>query len=599
MDQITNVMFSLFYAFKTVAKYAKKNLLYSIFINILLGISPLITIWLTKELINKITLLAEGKIALKEPLIFLVLQMLILLANYFIEILSKINEQKLNNIIGLKIKKKIFLKVKRLPYITFENPKFYDRFERVTNSPTQILAIVRDTLNFGSKIIMVVSLILFLISTYWPLVLIMLFCTGFTIIIELQFGQKRYQLVRYLTPHGRKEAYISDLLKRRDTLKELRLLDLSEYFVDKWSDLYKLNSNENLKMLKKYSIWDYISRILLTTAYVSSGVFLIVLISAKRISIGEFVATLQAVQNLQVGLSTGAQFISKFYEGSLYIKEFRRFMEEEEMQINDKDIFIDKISSIGINNLTFCYPNQHKNSINGLTFKIEQGQKVAIVGENGAGKSTFIKCMTGLYKTGKGMIEVNGYPLELCNIKSYQDRLAVLFQDYIKYEFTLTENIGFGRILNLDKENKIKEAAEKTGINRFSNLLPYGYNSLLGRLFDGGNELSEGQWQKVALSRMLFRDADLIILDEPTSALDPKSEVEVIENLFDLASDKSVVFITHRLGAACLADFIIVIKQGNVIEQGTHSQLLDLNGEYKKLYEAQARWYNTESKVTD
>ena len=226
-----------------------------------------------------------------------------------------------------------------------------------------------------------------------------------------------------------------------------------------------------------------------------------------------------------------------------------------------------------------------------INLTITPGKKIAIIGENGSGKTTLIKCLTGLYETDSSMIHVNGMPLNKIDLNKYFKKISILFQDFNRFEFTVRENIGFGNLEDLADTEKLKEVIKRVGLENYIKSLPNQYDSRLGRFFDGGNELSGGQWQKIAIARCLFRECDLIVLDEPTSALDPKSEVEIMEEFFRYSSDKAVIFITHRLGAAWLADEIIVMERGRIAERGTHQELLHLDGIYKELFVSQSKWY--------
>lgn len=247
-------------------------------------------------------------------------------------------------------------------------------------------------------------------------------------------------------------------------------------------------------------------------------------------------------------------------------------------------------------NLTFTYPNQTEPSLKNIHLSIEKGQKIVIIGENGSGKTSLIKCILGLYETEENTICINQIPLHNYDIASYHQRIAALFQDFIEYEFSAQDNIGFGNLHNPNLSEMIA-AAKKTKIHEHISKLPEQYESLLGRHFEGGHELSGGQWQKLALSRALFKDSDMIILDEPTSSMDPESELDIIHELFQGNDDKAVLSITHRLGVAVQADYILVMKEGQIVEEGTHQELLRQQGEYHRLYRAQTKIYNQESGV--
>lgn len=279
------------------------------------------------------------------------------------------------------------------------------------------------------------------------------------------------------------------------------------------------------------------------------------------------------------------------------MEDLRSFFLIKESEQNEKSCDLDEIKELSVENLSFQYNGQLLPVLKDISFRIRKGQKVALIGENGCGKTTLIKCLAGLYETAPSMIQINGQPLTNIKTESYRKRISVLFQDYIQYNFTARENIGFGNVKKLNDIAEIQRAAKSTGIDSYLTQLPYQYETMLGKFFAGSDELSGGQWQKIALSRALYRNSDLMILDEPTSALDPRAEMEIIEDLFRENNQKAILFITHRLGAASLADMILVMKEGQIVERGTHEELLLQNGIYKKMYRTQSKWYKQKEEV--
>lgn len=597
MSKITQALYAVGYSFRFIWQSNKRYLFYSVLIKIFIGILPLLGVYLLKELIDSIVLVAHNKGNISTAIYLLVAQLLIVLGGYLLNFLSEVNEKKLDNLVGLKVKESILNKVNRIPYITFENPVFYDQFQRIHNNQSQIMSIVKDALEFGANLLTIISLTLFLFQIHWAIVLILFVCVIPLFLVELFFGSERYQLMWLLTPYSRKEMYVSHLLSNRQALKEIRLFRLGEHLIEEWRKLFLLNARESLKLVKKQGFWVLMAEIIMSLTYAICGLFIIFLVVGGKILVGEFVAVLQAVQNVQSGFGNSARSLSKFYEGSLYIRDFEEFLSIKELKKTSL-IEVREIKKIVVEHLRFQYPNQSTPAIKQMEkLVIQPGKKIAIVGDNGSGKTTFIKCLTGLYHTEPNMIKVNDLSIHQVDLQTYQNRIAALFQDFNKYDFSVRDNIGFGRVEERENLHSIRQAADQMGMDKYISSLPEGYESILGRLFSGGNELSGGQWQKIALARAIFRDSDLIVLDEPTSALDPKAEIEIIENLFQLAEKKAVILVTHRLGAACLADEILVMRDGTVIEQGSHEELLKLQGEYYKMYCSQSQWYRPQEEV--
>ncbi|WP_139492677.1 ABC transporter ATP-binding protein [Brevibacillus dissolubilis] len=593
------VLFSVKYSIQFIWNVNRSYFFLSALITGIMGLLPLTNIWLMSRMVNYVAAGLTDPASFKMAGLFICMQMAIALAGSLMQMAFQILTQKMEYSVSMRLKEQILQKVNRLPYVTLENPLFYDQYQRISLSQAQLLSILRDLSAVISSVIAMVSIIGYLFYIHWLLIVIFALCSIPIMYIEIRFGDKRYSLMRYLTPYNRKESYVAGLLNTRESLKEIRLFRLGDHLISQWSKFFLLNSEERLRLLKEQTKWQGLGELFLTLTYCFSGLFILYLVSTAKVKVGEFVAVLQSIGSLQSGLKNITYTTSRLYESSLYIEDLHSFMQTDEIKMLPNQTNISEINTISINQLSFRYPNQPEPAIQDISFQIQKGMKVAIVGENGSGKTSLIKCITNLYQVEDDMLTVNGVPLNQIESQSYQDKISVLFQDFIRYEFSVQENIGFGKIDEYDNLTGVQKAAAKTGIDSYIMSLPDQYQSLLGRQFDGGNELSGGQWQKIALSRALYRDSDVIILDEPTSALDPKSEVEIIESLFTHSNEKAILFITHRLGAACLADHIIVMKAGRIVEQGTHDQLLAVNGEYSRLYQAQAKWYTREKEVEE
>lgn len=592
------IISSVFYSLKFVWNTHKRYFLVSISYRLMLAFLPLAGIWLMKELINELVhLMQEDTTDWTSFVLIFLFQMIVLISGQLLRLLSEVNDLKLEKTVSRRLKMEVLQKVSRIPYLTFENPQFYDRYQRITNSQFKVMELTKKAFNFGSGLVTLVSVLLYIVGVHWSLGVILLICSIPILLIDIRFGRRRYKMMHFLTPFRRKEMYLSYLLNTRETLKEVHLFGLGKHLINEWADVFDLDAKENIRLLRRQNIWLFVGECLLTLTYMVSGFLVAFFIFAGRIKVGDFVSILQGIQNVQSGLTESTRTLSHFYEDSLYMEELRAFFLITESDQDKKPYEIDEIKEISIENLSFQYKDQLRPVLEDIRFRIRQGQKVALVGENGCGKTTLIKCLAGLYETDSSMIKINGKPLANIKSESYRTRISVLFQDYIRYNFTARENIGFGNVEKLHDFNGIKHAATCTGIDHYLTKLPYQYETMLGKFFSGSDELSGGQWQKVALSRALFRNSDLIILDEPTSALDPNAEMKIIEDLFQENNQKAILFITHRLGAASLADIILVMKEGRIVERGTHEELLLRNGIYKKMYQTQSKWYKQNEEV--
>ncbi|AVM25697.1 ABC transporter ATP-binding protein [Bacillus pumilus] len=593
MSTVNHCLYAIFYTWNRSRSY----LLLTLFIQVIVGFMPLASVWIIQTLINEIILFMNSSGDIQKVLWLFGLQMAIVVLGYGLQFILQLSQQKATNLIGLHLKGELLQKAIRLPYITFEHPSFYNESQRVMNSHQHVLSMVRSIFTIMSALITVVSLLIYMVGIHWGLAVILILFTLPVLWIELFFGGARYQLNRMLTANDRREMYVSDLVAQRDSLKEIRLYGIGNYLLQKWRGHYVKSADEKYKLLKQQVRWEMAGGLLMTFAYVCCGLFIVFLIFQKKLVAGTFVAVLQAVQNIQSGFQDLTRECSSLYETSLYIDEMRTFQKREEETHDQSEegaslLRIESIQSITLENLSFTYPNMKTPAIEHIQLHINQGERIALVGDNGSGKTTLIKCLTGLYDPDQpNMQKVNGESISTIDKKSYHARMAVLFQDFMKYEFTVKENIGFGRIDEIDNEERMISAARQAGIEKRIHQMEETYDAQLGRFFEEGHELSGGQWQKLAMARTFFRESDFIILDEPTSALDPLSEISLIRKLFNHTQDQGVLFITHRMGAARLADRIIVMKDGAFVEEGNHEELMVLNGEYKRLYEAQSQLF--------
>ncbi|WP_230077868.1 ABC transporter ATP-binding protein [Brevibacillus sedimenti] len=319
-------------------------------------------------------------------------------------------------------------------------------------------------------------------------------------------------------------------------------------------------------------------------------------------SIGDFIAIIQAIQGTQGTLNRISTLLAKLYEEKLYIKDFYQFFEikEPRIEINKgQEPFPTPIQrGITFENVSFRYIHGDRDVLSNVSFHINPQEKIAIIGQNGSGKTTLIKCLMGLYPPLHGQIKIDGKNIFDIDQKQLLSNITVIFQDFIRYHLTVRENIAVGDIKRMDDWERIQAVAKVSGTDSFIQQFALGYETPLGRLLVDGEDLSGGQWQKIALARALFRDSQVVILDEPTASLDPIAEMEIFQNFKLLADKKIAIFISHRMAASRMADRIIVMKEGKIVEMGTHEELMELRQEYYHMYTMQAQWFSAESEYT-
>ncbi|HHP1091135.1 ABC transporter ATP-binding protein [Bacillus thuringiensis] len=317
-------------------------------------------------------------------------------------------------------------------------------------------------------------------------------------------------------------------------------------------------------------------------------------IKQGKLTVGDYVALMSAIITIQSTLGSIGMNVGKIFEINLYVKNLFEFLQlKNPLQNKEKTLSFPEsdFSKIEVKNLSFNYPNQNQTTLKNINFTIKRGERIAIVGENGAGKTTLTNCLLGLYIPSNGGIYFDNININNIKISSLRKNISAVFQDFVKYHYTIRENVGFGNLEDLHNNEKIYSGLHQVNLDSLINKFPLGIDAILGKEFKNGQDLSGGQWQRIAIARAFLSEAEILILDEPTSAIDPKAELEIFNCFQNLAQGKTAFMISHRLGPARLADKILVLKEGILVEQGTHEDLMKLNGEYTRMYNAQANMY--------
>lgn len=452
---------------------------------------------------------------------------------------------------------------------------------RPFNLISSFITIIGQVFNLISAFIILISwhpnlIIGFIILAY--------VATRYFIIIS----RNEYDVLTNRTKYERKSWYIAHLLIKDEYIKEVKLFNLSSYLFEQFSKLRNKFFDENIILLKKqlnfsqlYQIANYIITFMIVCLAIYESSIGIVLV-------GTTITYINTTSKIETAIQSLVSSFFSIYKDSLYIENIEKFFNYEPMSKHGK-VYIDEINTIEFKNVYFKYPTRKTWALENVSFSIRKGDILAIVGENGSGKTTLIKLLNGLYDDYKGNILINGIEIKTINKDSLRLSLATLFQDYNKYQFTIKDNIGFGSINRLNDDDKIRESAYKGGAENFINQLPNNYNQQVGYWFEGGTQLSGGQWQKLGLSRLFMKDADCLILDEPTASLDSFSELEIFKQLYKNSKDKINIIITHRFINANFTNKIIVLKSGKIIEKGTHEELLKKEGFYKSMYDIQSK----------
>ena len=492
---------------------------------------------------------------------------------------------------GWRLQQLVIEKAGHVPLEEFEQPAFHDRLRRATQAAAwRSFVIFENTLRVAEVTVNLVSYLVLLIGAHVMMPIVLALGALPNLISQLRRGRERYQLRRVQTAELRRSEYMVELLTNRDAAKELRLYELGKHLIDVWYRVASFLRDQRLKLARTQQIKLGLSRITAIIGFAGAVLLLLDRTVAGAVSIGGFVALISAATRFQNQLTQVMRQVGTVYEEALYLGDLHDFVELERDETGQTEPNPSHTYRIDFEDVTFAYPGG-PDVIKDLTFTMYPGEKVALVGSNGAGKTTLVKLLLGLYRPTKGRILFDGQDIRTFEPESFRKLCAAVFQDYLRYQLTAKDNIGFGQSERLDDLPGISHAAQAAGADQVIERLETGLDTTLGRTFEGGQDLSGGQWQKIAIARAYFRDARVLVLDEPTAALDARAELEIFEQFRALAGGRTAIFVSHRMASARIADRILVLEDGRLIENGHHDELLAQQGMYATMFELQAKWY--------
>lgn len=388
--------------------------------------------------------------------------------------------------------------------------------------------------------------------------------------------------------------YLSGLLQDQQQIKEIKLYSLGKRFLKEIKEVQEAFFYENLKAARKTHLIGVVYNLFSTIVYVGIQVYVLLLVLSRKATVGDIQFYQSVVNQFSGGMRGMLRGVTSIFEHALYVQSIFEVLDAPSLlsyKTPGTLVTGETAPLIEFREVTFSYPGSKKPILKQVSLTINPGDKIAFVGENGAGKSTIIRLLARFYDVDSGEILINGVNIKEIDLQSWYDRLGVLFQDFARYEHTVKDNIYFGNIGKSPTLSFITLAAKEGGSQEFVEELPKKYEQMLGRTFEGGEELSTGQWQKIALSRAFFRNAPVLVLDEPTASIDAKAENEIFKRVDKLTSDKTVIIISHRFSTVRHADRIYVLHDGAIQEQGNHQELMKLEGRYAKLFTLQAKGY--------
>jgi len=489
---------------------------------------------------------------------------------------------------------KVMEQAARLDLTTYEDPIFYDRLERARVQATDRLAMIQQ---MGRLIQQVITTLTFSAALAWESPwLVLLLMVG---VLPSFIGETHYAFLGYAknfrqTPAKRQMDYLRQVAGSREGAKEVKLFGLNKFFTERFQTLANQIYREDVALSRSKLVLGGLLGVIGTLGYYGAYVYVIWRTIHGAYNIGEFTFLAAAIQQASSNLQQVFSTVSGIADQALFLTDLIAFfdMKPTVMSKPDGKLMPNVIErGFEFRNVSFAYPGTERRVLKNFNFTLSPGERIALIGENGQGKTTVVKLITRLYDPTEGQILLDGVDLREYSLEDLHRNIGVIFQDFMRFEMTARENIAVGRIDWPNRQTDIELAAHKSLADTVVKKLSNGYDQMLGRRFEGGVELSGGEWQKMALARAYLRDAQMLILDEPTAALDARSELEVFERFAELTEGKMALLISHRFSTVRMADRIVVLSGGRLIEEGNHQQLMALGGLYAEMFEMQAASY--------
>ena len=604
-ELIGGFFFRLFYIFRLVWKTGPGILFMMIFVALFDGVMPVVGSLISRSIVNKFQfVILSDDIDRTSFSAFASIVLVLLIALFAYRILKRIVNRistAIMKIAGEKVvryvKILIMEKAITIDLAYFDIPDFYEKLENANreagNRPVNILS---STFSMFSAIISIVSYIVILSTVLWWSGLVIIVVSLPSAIVHFVYRKMHFKYIRFRSKDRRQMHYFSDILVNKDMVKEIRLFNLGPTFIDRYNEVFDRYYRGVRKIIFTESIWLILCAVLSAVANCSLYAIFAWNVFTGDIMIGDYNLYTASLNSIGTDVSSLITLSATIYEGTLFIDNLISYLKVKPTVVpsvpTPETVQHNTPHTIEFRNVSFKYPATDKYVLKNVNLKFRPGETVVLVGLNGAGKTTLIKLLTRLYDPTEGCILLDGKDIKCYDTRSLYKTFGIIFQDFGKYAVTVKENIAFGNIEAEPDDERIRAAAIQGNADDYIQRLGDGYDTPLMRIFEpNGIELSIGQWQKLSVARAFYSDSDILILDEPTASLDPIAEQEIFNQFDRLRKDKTTIFVSHRLSSATVASKIVVLEYGEVLEEGTHTELMERKGRYYELFTTQANRY--------
>jgi ATP-binding cassette subfamily B protein len=563
---------------------------------VLTALVPIATFWVAKTIIDIVVRKVQHP---DEPFpsniwFWLVLEFSLAAAGSILGRLIGYFDGRIADNFSAEVSVRIMQHAATLDLTSFEDPVFYDKLERARVQATDRISMLNAIGNLVQQFVTLASFAVALFAYNPLLFFFLLICVVPSFLGESHFAFLGYSLAYTLTPMRREMDYLRTLGTSRESAKELKIFGLAPWLRERFSGITDHVIDENRKMARRRLGWGAVFGILGSLGYYGAYAYVVIQALQGKITVGSLQFLVNTVGGTSTQIAALFSTFSSIADQSLFLTDLIEFFAmKPRIQSAPESIPAPRPIRDGFDfqKVCFHYPGVERLVLKDLNFRMEPGERIALVGANGQGKTTLVKLLTRLYDPTRGRILLDGVDLREYDIDSLQREIGVIFQDFVRFDMPARANIGVGRLEHLENEPRIREAAGKSRADEILRKLPGDLDQMLGRRFEGGVDLSGGEWQKFALARAYLRDAQVLVLDEPTAALDAIAEYEVFKRFSELTEGRMALLISHRFSTVRMADRIVVLEGGVISEQGSHQQLMALGGRYAEMFELQAANY--------